>query len=215
MIDRQFTVKRIAQMAMKLEPHRIIFTPLPTDGRALPTYCYGSLRQWLMKLHIAAFEPPGALERRALASSSCNARAHFNDVFAGGLQSGKFSDIAFQQLTRACNSSNGPALTVIDVSAFHLVIAIIRAVEHVVIPAPRRTSTRPLISSIISASRTTVRVTLLQRSLSGGKALPGAVRRLHNQIPYHCAHFRKVFAEKCLISYWSCPSDAISRYQTI
>lgn len=57
MIDQPLlTVKRIAQMAMKLEPHRIIFTPLPGLTEELYQHTVmGRFGNGQMKLHIAAF----------------------------------------------------------------------------------------------------------------------------------------------------------------
>ena len=69
-----------------------------------------------MKLHIAAF---GAARRAAgqLALLQLQSLAHFDDIFPGCLQGGKFGDIALQQLAGLQQFKRTGIIAMIDVRA--------------------------------------------------------------------------------------------------
>ncbi|CSG10366.1 Uncharacterised protein [Shigella sonnei] len=83
-------------MAVQLDPHWIVFPPLPGLTEQLHQHavmrCFGNGE---MELHITTF----AAARRAgsqLTLFQLQCLTHFDDIFAGSLQSGKFRDVTFQ-----------------------------------------------------------------------------------------------------------------------
>lgn len=91
-----FAIQAVIQMAVQLDPHWIVFPPLPGLTEQLHQHavmrCFGNSE---MELHVTAF----AAARRTgsqftLFQLQC--LTHFDDIFAGSLQSGKLGDVALQ-----------------------------------------------------------------------------------------------------------------------
>ncbi len=129
----------------------------------------------------------------------------------GGLQGRQIRRYCFPaaDALHGCASSNG-VITVIDVSAFHLVI--IRAVEHVDQRRGGLQQTFNFQHNQRFARRYASLSPLSDLSFRRQKALPEryGVCTIRSRIIAPTS----VSLLKCLISYWSCPSDAIW-YRTI
>ncbi len=94
-------------MAVQLDPHWIVFPPLPgwRNSSTSMLLCVASaIARWTachrFRCCPAHWKPVHALPLQCL--------THFDDIFAGSLQSGKLA-MLLSNNCRACNSSKGPA----------------------------------------------------------------------------------------------------------